>query len=72
MEEARRVLERLDRVEALHLSGAPAATVLDELRALVTEAEDWLAAEGPGTAGAMDALNRCRTALDGRSAPLSA
>jgi hypothetical protein len=72
MEEARRVLERLDRVEALHVSGAPAARVLDELRALVTEAEDWLAAEGPGTEGAMDALDRCRNALDARSAPVSA
>jgi len=72
MEEARRVLERLDRVEALHLSGAPAATVLDELRALVTEVEDWLAAEGPGTAGAMDALDRCRTALEASSTPVQA
>jgi hypothetical protein len=72
MEEARRVLERLDRVEALHLSGAPAAAVLDELRALVSEAEDWLAAEGPGTANAPGALERCRSALDARHLATSA
>ena len=63
MEEARRVLERLDRVEQLHLAGAPAAAVLDELRALVGEAEDWLAAEGPGAEAAGRALERCRDAL---------
>ena len=65
MEEARRVLDRLDRVESLHLAGAPATAVLDELRALVTEAEDWLAAEGPGVERAADAVERCRQALDG-------
>ena len=72
MEEARRVLERLDRVEALHLSGAPAAAVLDELRALVTEAEDWLAVEGVDSQAAAGALDRCRDALDARSLAASA
>jgi hypothetical protein len=72
VEEARRVLDRLDRVEVLHLAGAPAATVLDELRALVSEAEDWLAADGPGTEDAERALDHCRTALDARSEVLPA
>jgi hypothetical protein len=63
VEEARRVLERLDRVEQLHLAGAPAATLLLELRALVGEAEDWLAAEGVGIEGAATALDSCRDAL---------
>jgi hypothetical protein len=72
MEEARRVLERLDRVEALHRGGAPAAIVLDELRALVTEAEDWLAAEGPGSDVAEQALDRCRAALATRTEPVRA
>ena len=67
MEEARRVLERLDRVERLHLAGAPAAAVLRELRALVEEAEDWLAAEGPGAEAARGALDRCRDALGERA-----
>jgi hypothetical protein len=63
VEEARRVLDRLDRVEQLHLAGAPASALLDELRALLGEAEDWLAAEGGGTDVAARALERCREAL---------
>jgi hypothetical protein len=63
VEEARRVLDRLDRVEQLHLAGAPASALLDELRALLGEAEDWLAAEGAGTDVAARALERCREAL---------
>jgi hypothetical protein len=41
VEEARRVLERLDRIEALEHAHAPAAALLDELRALVADAEAW-------------------------------
>lgn len=66
------MLDCLDRVEALHLSGAPAAAVLDELRALVAEAEDWLAAEGPGVDDAARAVARCRRALDARPLTVSA
>jgi hypothetical protein len=68
VEEARRVLDRLDRVEQLRLAGAPAAALLKELRALLGEAEDWLAAEGPGTDVAARALERCREALHARAA----
>ena len=70
MDEARRVLARLDRIESLHLAGAPVAAVLGELRALLAEADDWLAAETGGTERASDALERCRDALAAReSAP---
>ena len=72
MEEARRVLERLDRIEALNLGGAPTATVLDELRELVSDAESWLAAEGPGVEAAAHAVARCRTALDASPLTVSA
>jgi hypothetical protein len=73
VEEARRVLDRLDRVEALHLAGAPAATVLEELRTLVAEAETWLAAEGSaGVEEAADALDRCRSALAAQLLAVSA
>ena len=41
MDEARRVIERLDRIEALDHAKAPASTLLVELRALVVEAEAW-------------------------------
>jgi hypothetical protein len=41
MDEARAVLARLERIEALEQSGAPARAVLDELQELVVEAEAW-------------------------------
>jgi hypothetical protein len=63
VEEARRVIERLDRVEELRLAGAPAGAVLEELRALVSEAESWLAVEGTGADDALGAVDRCRRAL---------
>jgi hypothetical protein len=51
MEDSRAVLERLARIEALDRDGAPPSDVLDELRALLTEAEVWSRREG-GDAGA--------------------
>ncbi|MBD0348740.1 MAG: hypothetical protein ICV59_06275 [Thermoleophilia bacterium] len=70
MDEARRVIERLDRIETLHIAGAPATTLLGELRALLGEAEEWLATEADGAAPASEALERCRNALATReSAP---
>jgi hypothetical protein len=41
MDEARAVLARLERIEALDRAGAPPAAVLSELRELVQEAEAW-------------------------------
>jgi hypothetical protein len=51
MEDAAHVLERLERIDALRAAGAPAAELLDELRALLGEAEAWAREEG-GEAGA--------------------
>ena len=63
MDEARAVLERLERIEALEASGAPAAVVLDEVRGLLADAEAWVRAEPAGTDLAESALQRCREAL---------
>ncbi len=63
MEEARAVLERLDRIDALEREGAPAAVVLAEVCALLREAEAWLRAEAAGTDLAAAALERCRGAV---------
>ena len=41
MEEARAVLARLDRIEALDRARADPTVVLAELRELVREAEEW-------------------------------
>jgi hypothetical protein len=61
MDEARTVLERLERIDALQQAGSPPSELLDELRALVREAEAWSRAEG-GDAG-VDAVGRLRSAL---------
>jgi hypothetical protein len=62
VEEARRVLERLARIEQLGQECAPASELLDQLRELVREAETWLRTE-PEPADAAAALARCRAAL---------
>jgi hypothetical protein len=46
MDEARAVLARLDRIEALDREGAPPGALLEELRGLVHEAEAWAKLEG--------------------------
>ncbi len=63
MDEARAVLGRLERIEELERRGASAGELLDELRELVREAEQWARREGDERAEA--AAERCRTALGG-------
>jgi hypothetical protein len=61
MDEARAVLARLDRIEALEREGAPPGVLLEELRGLVQEAETWARIEGGERARA--AVERCDQAL---------
>jgi hypothetical protein len=61
MEESRAVLERLQRIEALDRAGAGTSELLQELRALLGEAEEWSRTEG-GDAGER-AVAGLRTAL---------
>lgn len=61
MDEAQPVLERLDRIRLLDEAGASARELLDELRALLAEAEAWAGAEG-GEAGE-EAVGRLRESL---------
>lgn len=63
MDEARAVLRRLGRIEALEREGAPARSLLAEVHALLAEAEAWVASERGGTAAAEAALGRAREAL---------
>jgi hypothetical protein len=63
MDEARAVLRRLSRIEALEREGAPARSLLAEVHALLGEAEAWVAAERGGAERARAALERCRDAL---------
>ena len=76
MDEARNVIRRLERIEALQSVQAPAEELLAEVRQLLAEGEAWLAAERGGargysgnglsevrasvTAGAAAALEGCR------------
>ena len=67
MEEARRVLARLERIEALNGDGSPAGELLQEVRALLGEAEAWARAERGVPDTALDAVEQCRLMLrDGR------
>jgi hypothetical protein len=52
MDHAEAVLVRLDRIRKLDRARAPAARLLDELRLLVSEAEEWARAEGDARARA--------------------
>jgi hypothetical protein len=61
MDEARAVLERLERIEALDRAGADRSILLAELRGLLGDAEAWSRAEG-GDAGEC-AVDNLRSAL---------
>ena len=61
MEEARSVLERLERTESMRRAYAGPVELLEELRALLREAEAWAGEEG-GDAGTT-AVGRLREAL---------
>jgi hypothetical protein len=81
VDEARKVIRRLDRIEALKSAQAPADELLAEVRELLAEGEAWIAAERddagePGreafasedsstTDGAAAALAGCRRTLAG-------
>jgi hypothetical protein len=61
MEEARAVLARLERIEALEREGAPASSLLAELRELVGEAAAWARLErDPRAIEAAAALDAAR------------
>jgi hypothetical protein len=64
MDEARRVIDRLERIDRLRGDGAPAEVLLTEVRALLTDGERWLATEKvEGLDEARAALDRCRQGL---------
>ena len=61
MDDARAVLARLDRIETLEREGAPPGVLLEELRGLVHDAEEWARREGGERA--KNAVERCASAL---------
>lgn len=63
VEKARAVLDRLDRIDGLREEGVPAAVLLEEVRTLLGEAEEWVREEPAGSERAVEALKRSREAL---------
>ena len=61
MDEARRVIERLERIEELDRETASPAQLLDGVRGLLRDAEAWVRVEGGDAAD--DAVTRLREAL---------
>jgi hypothetical protein len=71
MDEARAVIERLERIEALEREGATPELVLAEVQELLREGEEWIRAERDGTDSAAEALECCRLALNGQVVPVA-
>ena len=71
VDEARAVIERLSRIEALEREGAPPRSILAEVRELLREGEAWLESERDGTELAAVALERCRAAHDCEVMPVA-
>jgi hypothetical protein len=61
VDEARAVIDRLERIDVLERDGAPPAALLEELRGLVRDAEAWARLERDERAAA--AVERCDAAL---------
>jgi hypothetical protein len=72
MEEARRVLARLERIESLDREQALPGELLAELRALLKEAEEWTRVERTAPETALEAVERCRQMLESTSRTLLA
>jgi hypothetical protein len=75
MDEARRVIDRLERIERLRAGGGSRVVLLAEVRRLLEEGEAWLAAEPAGTERASEVLERVRSRIDtpvGEVAPMRA
>jgi hypothetical protein len=72
MEEARRVLDRLARIEMLQREHALPADLLGELRALLEEAEEWARTERDVPDSALEAIARGRQMLQDTSRTLLA
>jgi hypothetical protein len=65
MDEARRVIERLERIDRLRSGAADPAALLDELRGLLRDGEAWAVAEGVENGRTRRALSELDAALAG-------
>jgi hypothetical protein len=63
VEKERAILDRLERIEGLRREDAPAGILLDEVRSLLSDAEDWVRADPTVPRRAVEAIGRSREAL---------
>jgi hypothetical protein len=63
VEKERAIFERLERIDDLRREDAPAEVLLDEVRALLSDAEDWVREQDVPDRAAR-AVERSREALD--------
>lgn len=63
MEKEHAVYERLERIDVLRKDDAPPRVLLDEVRALLSEAEDWLREDASVSARTTAAIDRTKAAL---------
>jgi hypothetical protein len=62
VEKERAILERLERIDGLRSEDAPAGVLLNEVRALLSDAEDWVRDESVPSR-TTDAVERAQAAL---------
>jgi hypothetical protein len=70
MEKERAILEGLERIDGLRREDAPAGLLLEAVRSLLSDAEEWVRedpAVPPGVAGAIERSNEALAAGESRS-----
>ncbi len=63
VEKERAILERLERIDRLQTEDAPAGVLLEEVRSLLSDAEEWVREEPAASPRAAEAIERSRQAL---------
>jgi hypothetical protein len=63
VETERAILEGLERIDSLRRDDAPAGVLLEAVRSLLSDAEDWLREEPAVPPSAVQAIDRSRAAL---------
>jgi hypothetical protein len=59
----RAILERLERIDELRRDDAPAGALLEEVRSLLFDAEEWVRDDPAAPARAAEAIERSKAAL---------
>jgi hypothetical protein len=68
VEKEHAVYERLERIDGLRREDAPADVLLEEVRALLSEAEDWVRSDPGAPPPAVEAVDRTKAALESQGA----